>query len=792
MLEDRHTDEEQPFANKSTVDENDKEDVDMEKDGPREETVAGVGGGGVKTKIPKKKKLFKQRISLNPVVANNNASPSKSGDMKGDHTAGTNSGGEKDGQQQQQLELQQQKNDKDTAMDVDKTDIVDDATEKETEEAAAATAAAESKQGAAAAASSALENNNQESQTTSPNKPPPKKKIKPSATKEDLEATAWTSCYSVAFNKNGSYLASGHASGLVPVHSFASRCLNAVYTPLTSVNVRFQTEHTRKNNDNDENNYEHKPSIIKQEREIKHVNGTTLLSWDNTGQYLVAGAYDDTMVRLMDNSHPAVAWECAELTRNTTNFERKGSKTNSHAGEGEMSLDQKILQDCDSESPAIFYWRNGSTGEDIPLYFKAASLGKGRLLKNREKEFSIRLRQSPSQLESPSIKCKPPNTTIPCVRHSTILFELPQPLGGPCQFHDSYDGIGMARLMDSSLILFHIPPAAFYEMLPGHASEHAHTNSRSVDMELHNLLEKEEANMAGNILYIVPPTPTSETSEASTSTPNYSVLCAAFGKGKYDNMLFALTKCGLLLAFEMNPSMISSLQGKESDYQSGDIKPSLVVKIPGCTTATRLVVNERFMLVNTSDALRLYNLDASRNEEVELTPDYVFQDPVSKAPWIACDFSSDGEYVVGGCNSFPQPGDNYQLFLWNVVTGELLDQLNGPQVSLYCLNCHPTRPFIAVGSSDGIIDIWGYRKDWIAFAPDFQALQQNVLYEEKEDEFDIVVDADGNEIGDDSGDQLESHEDEEVDITTKMHVPFSSDNTKDDFYFHTRVLKLMQ
>eukprot|EP00956_Cyclotella_meneghiniana_P027239 scaffold60701_cov27-Cyclotella_meneghiniana.AAC.1 len=200
----------------------------------------------------------------------------------------------------------------------------------------------------------------------------------------------------------------------------------------------------------------------------------------------------------------------------------------------------------------------------------------------------------------------------------------------------------------------------------------------------------------------------------------------------------------------MNPSMISSLQGKGSDYQSGDIKPSLVVKIPGCASATRLVVNERFMLVNTSDALRLYNLDALKNEEVELTPDYVFQDPVSKAPWIACDFSSDGEYVVGGCNSFPQPGDNYQLFLWNVVTGELLDQLNGPQVSLYCLNCHPTRPFIAVGSSDGIIDIWGYRKDWIAFAPDFQALQQNVLYEEKEDEFDIVVDADGNEIGDDS------------------------------------------
>lgn len=121
-----------------------------------------------------------------------------------------------------------------------------------------------------------------------------------------------------------------------------------------------------------------------------------------------------------------------------------------------------------------------------------------------------------------------------------------------------------------------------------------------------------------------------------------------------------------------------------------------------------------------------------------------------------------------------------------------MDQLNGPQVSLYGLNCHPTRPFIAVGSSDGIVDIWGYRKDWIAFAPDFQALQQNVLYEEKEDEFDIVVDADGNEVGNDSGDQLDSHEDEEVDITTKMGTPSLSENTEDYFHFHTRVLKLMQ
>lgn len=650
MLEDRPI-EQQP-VDKSTVDEN--KDADAAKDGSssREDIVAATGGGeSIKTMIPKKKKLFKQRISLNLGTSSN-----KSGDGNGvDDSAGATVGGdagEKD-LQQQQLELQKQGDEKDTSMDIDKSNVVDDdTTEKETNEVATASATAESKEGAA----SALENNNQESQTASASKPPAKKKIKPSATKEDLEATAWTSCYSVAFNKNGSYLASGHASGLVPVHSFASRCLNAVYTPLTSVAIRVKTD-DMDNNSKDEN-YERKPSnekIIKQEREIKYVNGTTSLSWDNTGQYLMTGAYADTLIRLMDNSHPVVAWECGEITRNTTNLEKKGGKaTVGNAGEGETSLDQKILQESDSEAPAIFYWRNGF-GEDIPLYLKATSLGKGRLLQSRDKEFSISVRPSPSLQES-STKNKLPNTTVPCVRHSTVLFELPQPLGGPCQFHESYEGIGMARLMDSSLILFHIPPVAFYEMLPGQATsndnhiEHAHTYS-NVDMELCYLLEVEEANMAGNFLYIIPPTPTSETSQASTSTPNYSVICAAFGKGKYDNMLYALTKCGFLLGFEMYPSMISSLQGKGREHQGGDIKPSLVVKIPGCASATQLVVNDRFMLVNTSDALRVYQL-ADLGKEVELTPQYVFQDPVSKAPWIACDFSSDGEYVVVSTSCF--------------------------------------------------------------------------------------------------------------------------------------------
>ena len=60
--------------------------------------------------------------------------------------------------------------------------------------------------------------------------------------------------------------------------------------------------------------------------------------------------------------------------------------------------------------------------------------------------------------------------------------------------------------------------------------------------------------------------------------------------------------------------------------------------------------------------------------------------------------------------------------------------------------------------------------DWIAFAPNFQALQQNKLYEEREDEFNIVND----NIGDVEGDAtygLGLTEDNDVNVVTVGKVP---------------------
>ncbi len=120
----------------------------------------------------------------------------------------------------------------------------------------------------------------------------------------------------------------------------------------------------------------------------------------------------------------------------------------------------------------------------------------------------------------------------------------------------------------------------------------------------------------------------------------------------------------------------------------------------------------------------------------------------------------------------------------------LLDQLTGPRVSLHSLSWHPTRSFIAVGTSDGLTDIWGPRLDWTAFAPDFQALQKNVEYVEKEDEFDVIVDEDHDACTKrkELSNQLE--EQEIVDIVTIDPIPaFDSDSEceEETFSFATKI-----
>jgi len=243
-------------------------------------------------------------------------------------------------------------------------------------------------------------------------------------------------------------------------------------------------------------------------------------------------------------------------------------------------------------------------------------------------------------------------------------------------------------------------------------------------------------------------------------------------------------------------------------------KPNSIIKIPKDPIINKIIVsNHGSMIVfqsTTDGMLRLYTFESIWNPIIDLTtmttttatssssttkedslsnivvdPIQIFESVTTVIPsWVDCTFSNDDKYFIAGYNhkhNKHEGGTNYEIYIWNVFTGLCIEKLCGPsEVELFTLSYHPRRPFIAVGTSDGIIDVWGPKMDWRAFAPSFQALESNVMYVEAEDEFDIVMDGDNEK---EIYPILEAN-DEIVDVITRKPVDGKSDLP---FYFEVAI-----
>lgn len=148
------------------------------------------------------------------------------------------------------------------------------------------------------------------------------------------------------------------------------------------------------------------------------------------------------------------------------------------------------------------------------------------------------------------------------------------------------------------------------------------------------------------------------------------------------------------------------------------------------------------MVANSNDrAIRLFSVVVQRrhegeNEEISVTPLYRFQDQVNRTPWIGIGFSGDGEYVFGGAAHKV----SHDIYIWDRATGTLDKVLRGPRDALIAVDWHPNRAMLASVSHTGTVNIWFTppTEIWSAFAPGFEELEENVEYEEREDEFDLV------------------------------------------------------
>ncbi|KAG6555195.1 hypothetical protein Mapa_003234 [Marchantia paleacea] len=159
---------------------------------------------------------------------------------------------------------------------------------------------------------------------------------------------------------------------------------------------------------------------------------------------------------------------------------------------------------------------------------------------------------------------------------------------------------------------------------------------------------------------------------------------------------------------------------------------------------------------------------------LKLTKD--FQDAVNRMHWKAACFNGDGECVVGASANKGE----HKIHIWNRNFGQLARILEGPKEGLCDLAWHPTRPVVASVSMSGAVYLWAkdYTENWSAFAPDFKELEENEEYVEREDEFDIIPEADKVK-------PARVDDDVEVDVETveKVAAFSDSDDSQDGLYF---------
>ncbi|KAF8305481.1 COMPASS complex protein [Clavulina sp. PMI_390] len=125
----------------------------------------------------------------------------------------------------------------------------------------------------------------------------------------------------------------------------------------------------------------------------------------------------------------------------------------------------------------------------------------------------------------------------------------------------------------------------------------------------------------------------------------------------------------------------------------------------------------------------------SRGDGVVVEAIHKLQDNVAKMPWNGVTWSKNGDRIVGGAASKA----SHVIYIWDRETGRLEKILDGPREPLLDIDWHPHKSAIATVSEGGLINIWSVvtQEKWGAFAAGFEELEENIVYEEREDEFDI-------------------------------------------------------
>lgn len=147
------------------------------------------------------------------------------------------------------------------------------------------------------------------------------------------------------------------------------------------------------------------------------------------------------------------------------------------------------------------------------------------------------------------------------------------------------------------------------------------------------------------------------------------------------------------------------------------------------------------IFVNCSDrSIRQYHisLDSDSATPVQLSLEHKYQDVINRLQWNDIKLSNNSaDYLVAS----PRGSSNHELYLWETNNGSLVRVLEGAEEELLMIDWNYKKMIIAAtGLESGDTYCWSLviQPKWSALAPDFEEVEENIDYQEKEDEFDDI------------------------------------------------------
>lgn len=168
------------------------------------------------------------------------------------------------------------------------------------------------------------------------------------------------------------------------------------------------------------------------------------------------------------------------------------------------------------------------------------------------------------------------------------------------------------------------------------------------------------------------------------------------------------------------------------------------------------------LAINSSDRIiRQYSLKIRGViDTVELESEHKYQDVINRLQWNSIFFSGkSADYLVASTNG----SSAHELYMWETSSGTLVRVLEGAEEELMDIDWNFYNMCIASnGLESGDVYVWSIVTvpKWSALAPDFEEVEENIDYQEKEDEFDHVDEQEQQQ-------EIDQVEEVEIDLRTR-------------------------